>query len=145
MNEYVIIMVVAAAIGFIFAAANIINAYKIFVSDDFRKFNYSKNVLRNKIITIIGYPLTNLIFAILCAAIMYMEYDGYSISMKIPCIIMGIATLISSALQGIILKKDIINGVLDDIKMITKTVIKVSGFNVISIAALIYFFIQVNY
>ena len=144
MADYVIIMVAAAAIGFIFAAVNIINAYKIFTSDDLRSFNNPKNILRNKLITFIGYPLADLVFAVLCAAMIYVNNDGYSMSMKIPCYIMGIAALISSVLQGIILKKDIINGALDDNKMFSNTVFKVCGISVISMAALIYFFIQLK-
>ena len=145
MADYVIIMIAAAAIGFLFAAVNIINAYKIFISDDFRKLNHSKIVLRNKLPILMACPLSNLIYAVLCAAIIYMEFDGFSISMKIPCYIMGIAALICSALQGIVLKKDIINGALDDDKMISTAVLKIGVIEIISIAALVYFFIQVNY
>ena len=145
MNEYVIIMVAAAAIGFIFAAVSIINAYKIFISDDFRKLNHSKNVLKNKLPILMACPLSNLIYAVVCSAIIYMEHDGFSISMKIPCYIMGIAAFICSALQGIVLKKDIINGALDDDKMISTAVLKIGIIEIISIAALTYFFIQVNY
>lgn len=134
MPTFALIMLAESLLGFVIAAALFLSAYKKIEGN---------NSSKARLIIFVGIVFANVIYAIIAALNIYMRSFAVDVAMtmKIPCYVLGLMTLICCVIQGFIIKNEIEKGSFgeESLKMLTG---KLAVPEILSIAGLLYFFIK---